>query len=82
MIFTDRPAEILAEAMLLVCLVTPWPASAQQPEIATMVAFTEGPTVDQEGNVYFTDIINQWIMKLGKDGGLSTCRGSASVVLF
>ena len=78
MIFTDRPVEILAEAMLLVCLVTPWPASAQQPEIATMVAFTEGPTVDQEGNVYFTDIINQRIMKLGKDGVLSTYRENSN----
>ena len=49
-------------------------AAAQQPEIATTVAFTEGPTVDRAGNVYFTEIINQRIMKLGTDGMLSTYR--------
>ena len=51
-----------------------WPRAAQQPEVATTVAFTEGPTVDRDGNVYFTDIINQRIMKLGADGVLSTYR--------
>lgn len=50
------------------------PASAQEPEVATTVAFTEGPTVDRDGNVYFTDIINQRIMKLGADGVLSVFR--------
>ena len=50
------------------------PLASQQPEIATTVAFTEGPTVDRDGNVYFTDIINQRIMKLGADGVLSTYR--------
>jgi gluconolactonase len=60
-------------------LVLPWPAASQQPEIATTVAFTEGPAVDREGNVYFTDIINQRIMKLGIDGVLSTYRQSSNV---
>jgi gluconolactonase len=50
------------------------PVEAQTPEIATMVAFTEGPTVDAQGNLYFTDIINQRIMKLGVDGVLSRYR--------
>ncbi len=50
------------------------PAGAQEPEVATTVAFTEGPTVDRDGNVYFTDIINQRIMKLGADGVLSIFR--------
>jgi gluconolactonase len=68
------PIRVLAQAMFLICLVMPWPVSGQQPEIATMVAFTEGPTSDPEGNVYFTDIINQRIMKLGRDGVLSTYR--------
>jgi hypothetical protein len=27
--------------------------AAQQAEVATTVAFTEGPTVDREGNLYF-----------------------------
>jgi gluconolactonase len=70
---------MLATAMCLICLVTPWPSAAQQLEIATMVAFTEGPTVDREGNVYFTDIINQRIMKLSNDGVLSTYRENSNV---
>ena len=47
---------------------------APQVEIATTVAFTEGPAVDRDGSVYFTDIINERIMKLGADGVLSTYR--------
>jgi gluconolactonase len=50
------------------------PVAGQQPEIVATVAFTEGPTVDPDGNVYFTDIINQRIMKLGRDGVLSIYR--------
>lgn len=74
-----RPIRSLANAMFLICLVMPWPATGQQPEIATTVAFTEGPTVDREGNVYFTDIINQRIMKLSTDGVLSTYREKSNV---
>jgi gluconolactonase len=48
--------------------------SAQQPEIATAIAFTEGPTVDSEGNVYFTDLVWQKIYKLTPGGILSTFR--------
>jgi gluconolactonase len=61
----------------LVCaVVAPLAAQApdQAPEIATTVAFTEGPTADRAGNIYFTDIINQRIMKLGTDGTLSVYR--------
>jgi hypothetical protein len=48
--------------------------AAQEVEIAAAVAFTEGPTADREGNVYFTDIMSQRIMKLSKDGVVSTYR--------
>lgn len=34
--------------------------------------FTEGPTADAEGNVYFTDQPNDRILKYGTDGKLST----------
>ena len=64
-------------AVALVCAaVAPLAAQApdQAPEIATTVAFTEGPTADRAGNIYFTDIINQRIMKLGTDGKLSVYR--------
>ena len=43
-------------------------------EVAASVAFTEGPTVDAEQNVYFTDLGNNRIMRLGTDGTLSTFR--------
>jgi gluconolactonase len=39
----------------LFCLVALLPAAAQEVEVATTVAFTEGPTVDREGNVYFSE---------------------------
>jgi gluconolactonase len=65
--------------VLLICLLTPSLAAAQAPEIATTVAFTEGPTVDRDGNVYFTEIINQRIMKLGTDGNLTTYRENSNV---
>ena len=49
-------------------------ALAQQPEIAAAVAFTEGPTVDRDGNVYFTEMVSLRIMKLTTKGVLSTFR--------
>jgi gluconolactonase len=50
--------------------------AAQEPqvEIATSLAFTEGPTVDRDGTVYFTDLVTQRIMKLSPEGVLSTFR--------
>jgi gluconolactonase len=35
-------------------------------------SFTEGPTADREGNVYFTDQPNNRILKWGTDGKIST----------
>jgi gluconolactonase len=69
----------LPKTIFFTCLMLPWSATAQQPEIAAAVAFTEGPAVDREGTVYFTDIINQRIMKLGRDGVLSTYRENSNV---
>jgi gluconolactonase len=65
--------------IVFTCFFIAGAAAAQQPEIATTVAFTEGPASDREGNVYFTEIINQRIMKLGKDGVLSTYREHSNV---
>jgi gluconolactonase len=42
--------------------------------LAVGVAFTEGPAVDADGQVYFSDIANNRIMKLGADGKLSVFR--------
>lgn len=55
-------------------MVVPRLVAAQQPEIATTVAFTEGPTVDRDGNVYFTELVSQRIMKLTPKGMLSAFR--------
>lgn len=48
--------------------------AAQQAEVAAAIAFTEGPTVDRDGNVYFTDLVWQRILKLSPAGVLSTFR--------
>jgi gluconolactonase len=50
------------------------PVVSQQLEIATTVAFTEGPVADREGNVYFTELVFQRIMKLDPKGVLSIYR--------
>lgn len=65
--------------MCLVCFVAPRVSAAQDPEIAATVAFTEGPTVDRDGNVYFTEIVSQRIMKLSANGMLSTYRENSNV---
>jgi gluconolactonase len=54
-------------------------AAAQEVEIATTVSFTEGPTVDSDGNVYFTDIMTQRIMKLSVAGVQSVYREHSNV---
>jgi gluconolactonase len=51
---------------------------AQSAEIATAVAFTEGPAVDREGNVYFTEMVSLRIMKLSPNGVLSTFRENSN----
>ena len=75
---------IVASTILMSCASAPPPlesassaesaASSARVEVATTVAFTEGPTVDQEGNVYFTDVRNSRIMKLPVDGGVTVFR--------
>lgn len=63
----------------LLCLVMLVQAADQEVEIAAAVAFTEGPTVDRAGNVYFSEIMSQRIMKLGTDGVVSTYREHSNV---
>ncbi len=54
----------------------PLPAAAAEARLKTIVclAFTEGPAVDADENLYFSDIINNRIMKLAADGTLSIFR--------
>jgi gluconolactonase len=54
-------------------------ACAQEVEVAASVAFTEGPAVDRAGNVYFTELTSQRILRLGTDGVLTTFRENSNV---
>jgi gluconolactonase len=69
-----RRLVVLAMVVVSIEVVTPNLSAGQQPEIATAVAFTEGPTVDRDGNVYFTEMVTERIMKLSSAGVLSTFR--------
>lgn len=51
---------------------------AQPVEIAITIAFTEGPTVDRDGNVYFTDLVSSRLLKLTPAGVLSTFRDNSN----
>jgi len=74
MALTSRSLIGVALPALIVCSMMPSPALAQEVEIATSVAALEGPTVDRDGNVYFSEMVSQRIMKLSKEGVLSTYR--------
>lgn len=53
----------------------PLPAGMQAgPKAAVVLAFTEGPAVDADGTVYFSDIMNNRILKRSPDGALSVFR--------
>lgn len=58
----------------LAALVLMLPACSAQVEIAATVAFTEGPAVDADGNVYFSELRSQRIYKLATSGALSVFR--------
>jgi gluconolactonase len=65
---------MFTKSLVLIVVMIPCLAAAQQVEVATSVAFTEGPTVDREGNVYFSEMVSLRIMKLSAGGVLSTFR--------
>jgi len=52
----------------------PRQVEAESATPATTLAFTEGPAVDAEGNVFFSDILNNRIMKLTPEGACTTFR--------
>jgi gluconolactonase len=66
-------------ALLVALALTVSHARAQEPEIATMVSMLEGPVVDRDGTVYFTDVLAQRIMKYTRDGVLSVFRDPSNV---
>ncbi len=75
-------------AFLAGCGVMPEPNAADagaNVEVTATVAFTEGPTVDAAGNVYFTETTSRRIMKLSPAGELTTFReksGGANGLIF
>jgi gluconolactonase len=52
----------------------PVPPGAETARPATQLVFTEGPAVDADGSVYFSDILNNRILKLAPDGTRSVFR--------
>jgi gluconolactonase len=56
----------------------PTPTGVLQPaatvEVAALVCFFEGPAVDQAGNVFFSDVTGNRILKLAPDGAVSEYR--------
>jgi gluconolactonase len=66
---------IAISSLLLFCFIT---LIGQEVQVATTIAFTEGPTADAAGNVFFTDQANNRIMKLSADGKLSPFRQPAN----
>ena len=77
-------APVLLALVLPACAVEPEAPSGDVPTepvavvrdiaVETTVAFTEGPTVAEDGTVYFTDLGNNRIMRLTPAGRLSTFR--------
>ena len=53
---------------------TPPEKRAEEATAVTTVAFTEGPTADDAGNVYFTEIMNQRILRMAPNGVVSIFR--------
>ena len=64
---------------LLACLAALTLATAQEPRLAATLVFTEGPAAARDGSVYFTEIVNQRIMKLCTDGMLTVFRENSNV---
>ena len=69
-----KPMRFAYIAILSLC-----PLAAQNVEVATTVAFTEGPTADSVGNIYFSEIMSRRIMRLATDGTVSTYRENSNV---
>ncbi len=70
--------KLFVPAFTSIVLLMPSAAAPQQPEIATTVAFTEGPVADRDGNVYFTELVFQRIMKLTPQGVLTVFRENSN----
>lgn len=74
-----RRALVRPALALVIVSIAAVPAVMQELEIATSVSMLEGPAVDAGGNVYFTDILMQRIMRFSKDGKFSIFREKSNV---
>ena len=57
-----------------VAVVAPPVKLVEEATAVTTVAFTEGPTADDAGNVYFTELMNQRILRMAPGGVVSVFR--------
>ena len=64
--------------LLLISFTAVMGQDVSEVQVATTIAFSEGPTADAAGNIFFTDQANNRIMKLATDGKLSTFRQPAN----
>src|SRR5258706_1744736 len=60
------------------CAVLPRTTYAQSLEVAAVTVGLEGPTVDADGTVFFTDLNGDRILKMTTDGKLTTFREPAN----
>src|SRR4026207_946458 len=74
-----RRALVRLALALVIVAIAAVPAVMQELEIATSVSMLEGPTVDAQGNVYFTDILMQRIMRFSRDGKFSVFREKSNI---
>jgi gluconolactonase len=73
--------------LVFVALIVPMSALGEEPlrapgakvETAALLAFTEGPVYAEDGSVYFTDIVNNRIMRLKPGGGGGLFSGGPEV---
>lgn len=65
-VIADQPVEVTATPVRVTA------PGAELVEVTDQCQFTEGPAVDAEGNVYFTDQPNDRILRVDLEGNLST----------
>lgn len=68
-----------ALVLVVIILLRVQPTAQTQVQVAAMTSFLEGPASDRAGNVYFSDIVNQRILKLSATGQLSVFRENSNV---
>jgi gluconolactonase len=75
-----RPS-ILTFVLLAACSPRPQPVetvTGPDPDVVAVIAFTEGPTVDADGNVYFTETRGERILKFTPGKGVTTFRENSN----